>query len=211
MDHARQTLSRLLKIMVLVALLGGCATAAQRQYQTTVSDLGSEECNALKAVVDDREQYGIVAPSRDADEAACGAVAQRLRRPLRPRHRPRPTSEHWKKKYRCDGRVTRTVCRCSSTVLFPSLSFSTLVLVMSCFPQMSSSPCCGPARCNQPTSSAIARISSRMVESYPARSSKSENCKSASTQLATSLRELAAWAVMPCSGKVFYLGLVLQQ
>jgi predicted aspartyl protease len=69
MDHARQTLSRLLRVVVLVALLGGCATAAQRQYQTSVSNLGSEECNALQAVVEDRERYGIVAPSKDADDA----------------------------------------------------------------------------------------------------------------------------------------------
>ena len=70
MAQVLQTLDRPLRVVILVALLAGCATTAQRQYQTFIGNLGSEKCNALQAVVEDRERYGIVAPSRDADEAA---------------------------------------------------------------------------------------------------------------------------------------------
>jgi predicted aspartyl protease len=60
---------RALGFLIMAALISACATP-QRQYQSAASSLGSEQCRALQAVIEDREQYGIVAPSRDADEAA---------------------------------------------------------------------------------------------------------------------------------------------
>jgi hypothetical protein len=70
MDQLLETLNHPLGALTLVALVAGCATAAQRQYQTTLSSLTSEECRALEAVIEERERYGIIAPSRDADAAA---------------------------------------------------------------------------------------------------------------------------------------------
>jgi hypothetical protein len=52
----------------MAGLFAGCTRAAQRQYQTAITDLSSERCRALQAVVEGRERYGIVAPSRDLDE-----------------------------------------------------------------------------------------------------------------------------------------------
>jgi hypothetical protein len=64
-----------LNIVMSAALLAGCGTAAQREYQTAINSSASEECRGLQAVVEERERYGIVAPSRDLDEEAlrqCG-------------------------------------------------------------------------------------------------------------------------------------------
>jgi hypothetical protein len=64
-----------LNIVMIAALLAGCGTAAPRQYQTAVNSRTSEECGALQAVAEERERYGISAPSRDLDEEAlrqCG-------------------------------------------------------------------------------------------------------------------------------------------
>jgi hypothetical protein len=62
-------LKRGLGFLMMAAFISACA-APQRQYQSAASNLGSEECRALQAVIEDRERYDIVAPSRDADEAA---------------------------------------------------------------------------------------------------------------------------------------------
>ena len=65
---------RALGFLMMAALFSTCATP-QRQYQSGASNLGSEECRALQAVIEDRERYGIVAPSKDLDEDAllqCG-------------------------------------------------------------------------------------------------------------------------------------------
>jgi hypothetical protein len=53
-------------IALLAALLAGCMT--QRQYQNmAISSFASEECRSLQSVIEEREQYGIVAPSHDLD------------------------------------------------------------------------------------------------------------------------------------------------
>jgi clan AA aspartic protease (TIGR02281 family) len=70
MFHLAQTPSRALKIGLIAVFLAGCVSAAQRQYQAAVSNGASLHCRALKAVVEERERYGIVAPSRDLDEDA---------------------------------------------------------------------------------------------------------------------------------------------
>jgi aspartyl protease family protein len=70
-----ETLKRALWLLAMAAFLSGCTTPVQPQYQSAVSSLGSEECRALQAVIEDRERYGIIAPSRAADEDAlrqCG-------------------------------------------------------------------------------------------------------------------------------------------
>src|SRR5713101_6783067 len=75
MDRLAQTPIHAFSIVMIAAVLSGCGTAAQRQYQTAVSGLPSEECRALQAVVEEREQYGIIARSRDLEEEAlrqCG-------------------------------------------------------------------------------------------------------------------------------------------
>ena len=64
-----ETVKRGLGFLMMAAFISACATP-QRQYQSAASNLGSEQCRALQAVIEDRERYGIVAPSRDADEAA---------------------------------------------------------------------------------------------------------------------------------------------
>jgi predicted aspartyl protease len=64
-----ETIKRTLGFLIVAAFISACATP-QRQYQSATSNLGSEECRALQAVIEDRERYGIVASSRDADEAA---------------------------------------------------------------------------------------------------------------------------------------------
>lgn len=69
-----ETIKRTLGFLVVAAFISNCATA-QRQYQSATSNLGSEQCRALQAVIEDRERYGIVSPSRDLDEDAlrqCG-------------------------------------------------------------------------------------------------------------------------------------------
>jgi hypothetical protein len=70
MDRRAQTFWRAFNLVIITALLAGCGTGAQRQYQAAVSNFVSEECRALQSVVEAREQYGIVAPSRDLDEDA---------------------------------------------------------------------------------------------------------------------------------------------
>jgi hypothetical protein len=81
-DPALDMLNRSLGALTLVALLAGCASAAQQQYvsdpaaqQQYLSYLTPEKCRALQAVIEDRERYGIVAPSHGMDEDAlrrCG-------------------------------------------------------------------------------------------------------------------------------------------
>jgi hypothetical protein len=68
--------------LTLVVLVTGCVPHAQRQYlydpsagQQYLSDLTLEKCRALQAVIEDRERYGIIAPSHGMDEDAlrrCG-------------------------------------------------------------------------------------------------------------------------------------------
>ena len=60
---------------ILVALVAGCATVQQQQFQSSLSSLTSEKCRALEAVIYDRQRYGIVAASEGPDEA----VLQRCR------------------------------------------------------------------------------------------------------------------------------------
>jgi hypothetical protein len=75
MSEPLEGLGRSLGIVSLISLLAGCGTVAQQQYQTAARSLASEQCRALQAVVEERERYGIVAPSRDLDKDAlsrCG-------------------------------------------------------------------------------------------------------------------------------------------
>jgi hypothetical protein len=74
MDRLAQTFCRAFNLVIMTALLAGCGTGAPRQYQTAVSNFASEECRALQSIVEAREQFGIVAPSRGLDEASrrCG-------------------------------------------------------------------------------------------------------------------------------------------
>ena len=68
-----ETIKRTLGFLIVAAFISACATP-QRQDQSATSNLGSQ-CRALQAVIEDRERYGIVAPSRDLDEDAlrqCG-------------------------------------------------------------------------------------------------------------------------------------------
>lgn len=57
---------------MMTALLVGCATAAQQQYQAVVSTAAqSDECKDLQAVAEERERYGIAAPpGEEEDEIA---------------------------------------------------------------------------------------------------------------------------------------------
>ena len=69
-----ETVKRALGFLIMAALISACATP-QRQYQSAASNLGPEQCRALQAMIEDRERYGIVAPSKDLDEDAlreCG-------------------------------------------------------------------------------------------------------------------------------------------
>ena len=75
MSEALGGLGRSLGIVSLISLVAGCGTVARQQYQTAARSLASEQCRALQAVVEEREWYGIVAPSRDLDKDAlsrCG-------------------------------------------------------------------------------------------------------------------------------------------
>jgi gag-polyprotein putative aspartyl protease len=75
MGQVLAAIQRALGVVAIAGLFAGCTTAAQRQYQTAITDLSSEQCRALQAVVEDRERYGIVARSRELDEEAlrqCG-------------------------------------------------------------------------------------------------------------------------------------------
>ena len=68
-----ETIKRTLGFLIVAAFISACATP-QRQDQSATSNLGSQ-CRALQAVIEDRERYGIVAPSKDLDEDAllqCG-------------------------------------------------------------------------------------------------------------------------------------------
>jgi predicted aspartyl protease len=62
-------LRRSLSIIPLVLALTGCGTAAQRQYQSAADSLMPEGCRGLAAVIEQREAFGIVAPSQNTDEA----------------------------------------------------------------------------------------------------------------------------------------------
>src|SRR5690348_4340354 len=63
------TASRALSVLAMAALLTGCATAAQRQYQGVVSSVQSDDCRALQAVAEERERYSIpVPPGESGDE-----------------------------------------------------------------------------------------------------------------------------------------------
>lgn len=66
-----KALNRAFGVLTLVALLAGCAPPALRPYQSGQYQIFvSEKCRALQAVIETREQFGIVARSKDADEAA---------------------------------------------------------------------------------------------------------------------------------------------
>jgi gag-polyprotein putative aspartyl protease len=74
-----QVLGRLrhsLGIIAMVASLAGCGTAAKWPDQTmATSGLASEECRPLQSVIEERERYGIAAPSHGLDVEAlrqCG-------------------------------------------------------------------------------------------------------------------------------------------
>src|SRR5712691_6630495 len=58
MGQVLERLKRILTIVAVVALLAGCRTAVWPQYQAAVTNLASEECRALQAVVEERERYG---------------------------------------------------------------------------------------------------------------------------------------------------------
>lgn len=70
MPQLLRSLKRPLSIISLVAALTGCGTAAQRQYQSAADSLMSDGCRGLAAVIEQREAFGIVAPSQKTDEAA---------------------------------------------------------------------------------------------------------------------------------------------
>jgi hypothetical protein len=75
MVYVTGTVKRTLRLVMMTALLACCATPPQPQYQSAFRNFGWAECKALQAVIEDRERYGIVARSRDADEDAlreCG-------------------------------------------------------------------------------------------------------------------------------------------
>jgi hypothetical protein len=70
-----EMVTRTLRLATMAVFLVGCQVPGHQQYQSAISNLGSEECRALQAVIQDRERYGIIAPSRAADEDAlrqCG-------------------------------------------------------------------------------------------------------------------------------------------
>jgi clan AA aspartic protease (TIGR02281 family) len=62
--------ARLVWLLVIAGLLAGCAPPAPQQYRTFASNLISQKCRSLQAVIEERAQYGIIALSRDADDAA---------------------------------------------------------------------------------------------------------------------------------------------
>jgi predicted aspartyl protease len=75
MHRLAQKLGRAFNLVIIATLPVGCGTGTQRQYQAAVSGFASEECRSLQSVIEAREQYGIVALSRDLDEEAlreCG-------------------------------------------------------------------------------------------------------------------------------------------
>jgi gag-polyprotein putative aspartyl protease len=75
MNRVAQKLGRAFNLVITAALPVGCGTGTLRQYQAAASSFASEGCRALQSVIEAREQYGIVAPSRDLDEEAlrqCG-------------------------------------------------------------------------------------------------------------------------------------------
>jgi predicted aspartyl protease len=63
-----RTAKRTFGLVTMAALLAGCGTPPQPQYQSASRNFGWADCKALQAVIEDRERYGIVARSRDADE-----------------------------------------------------------------------------------------------------------------------------------------------
>jgi hypothetical protein len=70
LGQAFERLTRPFGILTLVVLVAGCTPPAPRQYRAPLSSLASEKCRALERIIEAREQFGIIAPSRDADEAA---------------------------------------------------------------------------------------------------------------------------------------------
>jgi len=65
----RRDFNGALALLLLVALLAGCATTS-RLYQPFLSSGASEECRSLESVITDRKAFGIVAASENADEDA---------------------------------------------------------------------------------------------------------------------------------------------
>jgi clan AA aspartic protease (TIGR02281 family) len=70
LGQALERLNRPFGTLTLVVLVAGCTPPAPRQYRAPLSSLASEKCRALERVIEAREQFGINARSRDADEAA---------------------------------------------------------------------------------------------------------------------------------------------
>jgi clan AA aspartic protease (TIGR02281 family) len=69
MGKKTATASRALGVLAMAALLTGCATAAQRQYQAVINGVQSDDCRALQAVAEERQRYGIpVPPGESGDE-----------------------------------------------------------------------------------------------------------------------------------------------
>jgi hypothetical protein len=72
----------LIATIVAAVVLSCCAHHMGDEYglqpdigtplSATTTRLGSEQCQALRAVIEERERYGIVAPSQGMDEAALG-------------------------------------------------------------------------------------------------------------------------------------------
>jgi clan AA aspartic protease (TIGR02281 family) len=57
-----------LKRVMMAVLVAGCTTLAQPQYHAAVGDTRSEECRALQAVGEARQQYGISASRPEREE-----------------------------------------------------------------------------------------------------------------------------------------------
>ena len=76
MGQIDERMRRLPSTIAMVASLAGCGTTAQWPNQAmAISPLASEECRALQSVIEERERYGITAPSHGLDIEAlrqCG-------------------------------------------------------------------------------------------------------------------------------------------
>jgi clan AA aspartic protease (TIGR02281 family) len=123
MGDVIETLRRALGLVTMVAFLVGCATPAQRQYQAIVSGMGSEECRALQAVIEDRERYGIVARASDQDAAAlshCGLLRSGGPSPLQAQPSPSPQAIQEVKIER-RGDTYRVPVRINDTITLPFL------------------------------------------------------------------------------------------
>lgn len=75
MGHLAQAPRHVFNIVMITAFIAGCGT----HYQTAADSLMSEECRGLASLIEQREAFGIVAASQEADEAAL----QRCRFPSR--------------------------------------------------------------------------------------------------------------------------------